>query len=70
MSRYMLDIENAIESAEIEVPTEFATLNKKEQPTVNNASLGDELKKLKDLFDSGALSKEEYETAKKKLLNQ
>ncbi len=70
MSRYMLDIENAIESAEIQVPSEFTTSTNKELPSTNNASLGDELKKLKDLFDSGALSKEEYEAAKKKLLNQ
>jgi hypothetical protein len=69
INRYMLDIENAIEAAEIEVPAEF-TKTKKEQSRVSNASLGDELKKLKDLFDSGALSKEEYEVAKKKLLNQ
>lgn len=71
MSRYMLDIENAIEAGEIEVPAEFSTATKKEQPAGGNpASLGDELKKLKDLYDAGALSKEEYEAAKKKLLNQ
>lgn len=31
-------------------------------------SSADELKKLKDLFDSGALTKEEYDSAKKKVL--
>jgi hypothetical protein len=70
LSRYMLDIENAIEAGEIEKPAEFATQVKKEQQTATSASLGDELKKLKDLLDSGALTKEEYEAAKKKLLNQ
>lgn len=70
MSRYMLDIENAIEGNEIEVPAEYAKKSQKETSSTPTASLGDELKKLKELYDSGALSKEEYETAKKKLLNQ
>jgi len=71
LSRYMVDIENSIESGEIEVPAEYAKGGKKDQPVAAPAaSLGDELKKLKDLYDSGALTKDEYETAKKKLLNQ
>jgi hypothetical protein len=70
MNRYMVDIENSIEAGEIEVPAEYAKKPQKEASAGNATSLGDELKKLKELFDSGALSKEEYEAAKKKLLNQ
>lgn len=70
LSRYMLDIENAIEAGEIERPAEFATPVKMEQQAASGASLADELKKLKDLFDAGDITKEEYEAAKKKLLNQ
>lgn len=36
----------------------------------NSSSVADELKKLKELHDSGVLTKDEYEKAKKKLLNQ
>ena len=36
----------------------------------NNFSLADELKKLKDLMDSGAITKDEYNAAKKQLLNK
>lgn len=70
INRYMLDIENAIEAGELEVPAEYAKKATKETLSTVTASLGDELKKLKELFDSGALSKEEYDAAKKKLLNQ
>ena len=34
----------------------------------NDTDLGDELKKLNDLFKSGALTEEEFEKAKKKIL--
>lgn len=34
------------------------------------ASVADEIKKLKELMDSGAITKEEYEARKKKLLDQ
>ena len=37
--------------------------------TNNNKSLSDQIKDLKDLYDSGALTKEEFEKAKKKILN-
>ena len=36
----------------------------------NNFSLADELKKLKELMDSGAITKDEYNSAKKQLLNK
>lgn len=69
LSKYEIDVENAIAAGELAVPKEFkqVTSNTLAAPT---QSLADELKKLKDLFDQGALSKEEYDAAKKKLLNQ
>lgn len=43
----------------------------KENSTANKkSSLADELKKLKDMLDTGALTQEEYDAAKKKLLGQ
>lgn len=62
---YEVDVENAIASGEVVVPAEF----KKISTSAATQSLGDELKKLKDLFDNGTLTKEEYDAAKKKLLN-
>lgn len=44
---------------------EVATIN---PPIANPASVADELKKLKDLFDAGALSEDEYKAAKAKIL--
>lgn len=71
LSRYVMDIENAIEAGEVQLPAEYA---KKDIPANNNtvpaSSSADELKKLKDLFDSGALTKEEYDAAKKKILDK
>ena len=41
-----------------------------EQPDIKNRLVADEIKKLFDLYKAGALTKEEYETRKKKLLEQ
>lgn len=38
--------------------------------SASNKSLADEIKKLKDLLDAGTITKEEFDTAKKKLLEQ
>lgn len=65
--RYEIDVENAIAVGEIAVPVEFKSGSKNQ--SLPAQSLGDELKKLKDLFDAGALTKDEYDAAKKKLLN-
>lgn len=59
--RYEVDIANAIEYGEILIPIEFRKTNSK-------TSSADELKKYKELFDSGAITKEEYEAKKKQLL--
>jgi hypothetical protein len=63
--RFEIDVENAIKAGEIVVPDEFKP--KSNQP---QNSIADELKKLKELYDSGGLTKEEYENAKKKLLEK
>lgn len=66
---YWVEIDNAISSGEIQVPEKY-------QPAPANSvlvvpvSVADELRKLKSLLDDGLLSKEEYETQRKKILNQ
>ncbi len=42
---------------------------KVEKSTNDNGDIVKKLKDLKDLFDSGALTAEEYKKAKKKILN-
>lgn len=46
-----------------------ATINTKSS-TNSNFSLADEIKKLKDLLDAGAITQEEYEAGKKQLLSK
>ncbi len=71
MARYMVDIENAIQAQELKLPVQFEKANfKDDSATAAPSSLADELKKLKDLFDSGAITQEEYTAAKKKLIEQ
>lgn len=66
---YECDIRNAIISNEIEVPDEFKP---KEKPVViiSKISAADEILKYKKLMDAGVLTKEEFETKKKKLLEE
>ena len=59
ITNYELYIEEAIQVCEIK------DCGKKEAPVVGAA---DELKKWKALLDSGAITKEEYDAQKKKLL--
>lgn len=69
--RYEVDAENAIKSGELVVPAEFQT--KKEGAVVvvkQEVSVADELVKLKKLYDDGILTKEEFDTQKKKLLEK
>lgn len=65
---YWIEIDNAVEGGELIPPAAYA---KKEQSgTSTGGSIADELKKLKELLDSGALTQEEYNAQKKKLLAQ
>jgi len=70
-TRYEVDIDNAINSAEIVVPEEFRP---KQKPLVvemnQNISVADELIKLKKLMDEGVITNEEFQSQKKKLLDQ
>lgn len=66
---YWIEIDNAVDGGELIPPAAYA---KKEQggATSSGGSVADELKKLKELLDSGALTQEEYNAQKKKLLGQ
>jgi hypothetical protein len=61
--RYTVFIDDAIEACEVKP---CATTDS----TKPIASVADEIKKLKGLLDSGAITKAEYDAQKKKLLNQ
>jgi hypothetical protein len=67
LSPYWCDIVAAIEQREIFAP---GINDKVGTSAITQSSVTDELKKLKDLYDSGALTKEEYEAAKKKILDK
>ncbi len=70
IANYECDVDNAIATGEIVVPDEYKPKQKPLVVEVKGAgvSIADELEKLKKLFDSGTITKEEYEAAKKKLL--
>jgi len=71
--RYEIDVDNAIASGEIIVPDEFKPKLKTASTVVEvkqQASIADELTKLKKLYDDGVLTKEEFEAQKKKLLEK
>ncbi|UYQ94017.1 SHOCT domain-containing protein [Chitinophaga horti] len=67
MVNYWVEIDNAIEDEEILIPAEFAK-NKEKSPSTGG-SVADELKKLKELLDAGAITQAEYDDQKKKLLD-
>lgn len=70
---YEIDVENAIASGEIVVPDEYKPKSKVTPVVVEvkqQVSVADELAKLKKLFDDGVLTKEEFESQKKKLLEK
>ncbi|MEZ0182664.1 SHOCT domain-containing protein [Flavobacterium oncorhynchi] len=62
ITNYSLEIEEAIAVCEVK------DCKRNNDPVQNSGSKYDELKKIKALFDEGVLSKEEYETEKKKIL--
>ncbi|QKJ29892.1 SHOCT domain-containing protein [Mucilaginibacter mali] len=63
--RFTLFIDDAISVCEV-TPCKQSSAGS----PVPVASVADEIKKLKQLMDSGAITKEEYESRKKKLLDQ
>lgn len=73
---YWIELDQAIDAGEIIIPEPYASkldINKKNTPLViqqSSVSVADEIKKLKELHDSGILTQEEYETSKKKLLEK
>lgn len=64
--RYSIFIDDAITACEVKP---CATENSGSVST-GTGSVADEIKKLKDLLDAGAITKEEYEKQKKKLLGE
>ncbi|QNK62923.1 SHOCT domain-containing protein [Pedobacter sp. PAMC26386] len=69
MSNYWLDIENTIQNGEVTVPAEYASKVKSDNGTTTiTLSTADELKKYKDLLDSGAINQAEYDAKKKQIL--
>jgi hypothetical protein len=63
--RYTVFIDDAIEACEVK-PCKATDNSQPASP----ASVADEIKKLKGLLDSGAITKAEYDAQKKKLFNQ
>lgn len=63
---YEIDIENAINTGEVE----SSGIKNDKNKSSNNFSVADELSKLKKLFDDGVISKEEFDEQKKKLLER
>lgn len=71
MVRYECDIENAIAMGEVEVPEEYLPRKKESVVVVKEElSVADELSKLKKLLDDGVITKEEFDSQKKKLLEK
>lgn len=70
--KYQIDADNAIAAGEIIVPEEFRPKQKTLTGELkqNNASVADELIKLKKLKDDGVISEEEFQAQKKKLLDK
>lgn len=64
---YECDIENAMAVGEAEIPAKFKLQsNSNTSPT----SVADELLKLKQLLDAGAITQQEFDAQKKKLLGE
>lgn len=72
-SNYGVDLVNAIKYGEVIGVNRIKFIqNKTPTATIiqNKVSIADELKKFKELFDQGIISKEEFDAQKKKLLDQ
>ena len=71
MRRYQIDLDSALEYGEVIVDG-YVNPNKKEEIKAvasSSSSIADEIKKLKELKESGIITEEEYEKAKSKLIN-
>jgi hypothetical protein len=63
--RFEVDVDNAITTGELVVPNEFKP---KVAGAIATISSADELKKYKELLDSGAITQAEYDAKKKQIL--
>jgi hypothetical protein len=68
--RYQVAIDDAIATGEIIVPDQYKPKPALSQQSQQQSDVYDKLKKLKELLDSGAITQEEYDAQKKKLLEQ
>lgn len=68
ISPYWCDIVAAMDNGEVVVPGITDKKNATAGAAASTNSPADELKKLKELYDNGALTKAEYDSAKKKVL--
>ncbi|MDQ1090197.1 MULTISPECIES: SHOCT domain-containing protein [unclassified Siphonobacter] len=68
LTNYWVELDNAIEAGEVTLPEPYAS--HLQTPVAKPFSVADEIRKFKELMDEGVLTKEEFETQKKKLLNQ
>lgn len=68
ITNYILDIESAIETCEIKECKSDS--DNASSSNLNEESALDKLKKLKELLDIGAITKEEYEIQKEKILKE
>lgn len=72
MVNYWIELDNAVAVNELIAPDAYAkkTATPAAAAAAPATSKADELKKWKDLLDAGAITKEEYEAQKKKILEQ
>ena len=69
--RYEVDIENAISSGEIVIPSNLKSHpDKDKQSESGSISIAEEIDKFRNLYIQGALTEEEYEIQKRRLLSQ
>ena len=68
MINYEVDLENAIRSRELIIPEEY--MPKQKSQIQYSESKYDQLKKIKELKDSGVLSEEEFQKEKDKIIDQ